>query len=206
MTMLNDDSMTMPVHPHSGLTALGFRKNGAPIFPIKGASEDGSQESTESTDGSTDPGDEQPPTEDTAKVFDEKYVKSLRDENARYRTQAKANAEKAKAYDEYVESQKTEAQKRDEEFARIQSERDELAVKLLRTSVAAKKNLPPSLASRLQGSTEEEMEADADALLADLKVTTKQTSTPEQTGAGVTGEAEGITPEGYVKTLAARGA
>lgn len=31
----------LPVHPFTGLTAIGFRRNGAPIWPIKGGSEDG---------------------------------------------------------------------------------------------------------------------------------------------------------------------
>lgn len=30
----------LPVHPRTGLTALGFRRNGAPIWPVMGAAED----------------------------------------------------------------------------------------------------------------------------------------------------------------------
>lgn len=30
----------LPVHPFTGLTAIGYRRNGAPIWPIKGGSED----------------------------------------------------------------------------------------------------------------------------------------------------------------------
>lgn len=34
-------AVELPVHPRTGLTAIGFRRNGAPIWPIKGGSEDG---------------------------------------------------------------------------------------------------------------------------------------------------------------------
>lgn len=31
----------LPVHPFTGLTAIGFRRNGDPIWPVRGGSEDG---------------------------------------------------------------------------------------------------------------------------------------------------------------------
>lgn len=46
-------SKELPIHPFSGLTAVGFRKNGMPIFPIKGASDDGAPT-----------GEENPPKDD----------------------------------------------------------------------------------------------------------------------------------------------
>jgi hypothetical protein len=39
----------MPVHPYTGLTAIGLRLNGAPIWPVRGGAEDG--------DGAGDGGD-----------------------------------------------------------------------------------------------------------------------------------------------------
>ncbi len=141
------------------------------------------------------------------KTFDAEYVKSLRKEAARYRTENKELSEKAKAFDEWNESQKSEQQKKDEALAAAQSELAQMRSELLRSKVASKKQLPPSLVARLKGETEEELEADADALLADLKdqYAPKQKSSPEQTGAGVVGESEGITPESYTALLAQRG-
>lgn len=158
------------------------------------------------------PADEAPANEtveiptDEPKTFDAEYVKSLRQEAAKYRTQAKDNADKAKSYDEYVEAQKTEQEKKDEALAAAQSELAQMRAELLRSQVASKKQLPPSLVSRLRGETAEELEADADALLADLKgqYAPKQKTSPDQTGAGVVGEAESLTPEAYVELLSKR--
>lgn len=52
----------LPIHPRSGLRALGFRRNGAPIWPIMGASEDhdgdttGGDADTSTTEDATDSG------------------------------------------------------------------------------------------------------------------------------------------------------
>lgn len=45
----------LPTHPRTGLTALGFRRNGAPIWPVRGASPDDPGDGDGSTDDSTDP-------------------------------------------------------------------------------------------------------------------------------------------------------
>jgi len=130
----------------------------------------------------------------------------LRQEAAKYRTQAKDLAEKAKAYDEYVESQKSESQKLADALKATSHERDEIRNELLRLQVASKKNLPGPLADRLRGGTLEEMEADADALLAGLsgQFVAKQKPTPEQTGAGVVGEAGDISADDFLNILRSR--
>lgn len=83
-------------------------------------------------------------------------------------TAAKANEAAAKRLAEFEESQKTEAQK-------LQEERDAARIELatersarLRAEVAADKGIPASL---LSGSTQEELEASADALIAFKGVT-----------------------------------
>lgn len=146
------------------------------------------------------------PVNDEGKTFDADYVKSLRQEAAKYRTQAKEMAEKAKAYDEYVESQKSEAQKVSDALEAATRERDTLKAELLRHQVAAKKNLPGALVERLRGETLEEMEADADSLLAGLKdqFVAKQKPTPDQTGAGVVGENPEPTAEDFLNILKSR--
>ena len=69
--------------------------------------------------------------------------------------------------------------------------------------VASSKNLPASLVGRLQGNSVEELEADADALMSDLKsqFVERQKSTPEQTGAGVVGGAEEASIENFLEML-----
>ncbi len=126
-----------------------------------------------------------------AKSFDEDYVKSLRSEAAKYRTQAREYAEKAKAYDEHVQSQKSEQERMAEALDAASRERDALRSEMLRMKVAQEKQLPASLVDRLRGDTEEEMMADADSLLEGLKgALPRPKPSAEQTGAGVTGDAD----------------
>jgi hypothetical protein len=80
--------------------------------------------------------------------------------------QAKANADAAKKLKDIEDRDLSELE-------RLQRDRDELSKKLpatelraARFEVALDKGLPKELAARLQGSTVEEMAADADALLA----------------------------------------
>jgi hypothetical protein len=120
-------------------------------------------------------------------LFDAEYVRKLRAEAAKYRTEAKQAAEKARQWDEHSEAQKSELEKAREAAQQAQAELQEARGEALRARVAASKGLPPALADRLRGTTEEEVEADADALLE--AVTAKRQPPPgrRQTGAGVTG-------------------
>lgn len=163
---------------------------------------------TEVTDAPVESAKEE--TVDTAstepKTFDESYVKELRAEAAKYRTQNKELAEKAKAYDEYVESQKSEQEKQAEALAAAIKERDALRVEMMRSRIASAKNLPASLVDRLRGETEDEMLADADALLEGLKgnFVEKKATSPHETGAGVVGDAKSTSVEDFLDMLAKR--
>lgn len=64
------------------------------------------------------------------------------------------------------DAQKTEAQRLTEQLAAAQAEAATARSEALRLKVATAKGLPAAFAARLQGGTEEEMSADADALLA----------------------------------------
>lgn len=149
--------------------------------------------------------DSNAPAED-AKTFDEAYVKELRQEAAKYRTQNKELQEKAKAYDEYVDSQKSEQEKQAEALSTAEKERDALRSELLRMKIASAKNLPASLVDRLRGETEEEMMADADNLLEGLKSSfvEKKSASPQETGAGVVGEAKTHSVEDFIDMLKSR--
>lgn len=115
---------------------------------------------TPDSDGAEQPqAGEQEPT-----VFDADYVKSLRAEAAKYRTEAKANAEAAKRLAALEESQKTETERLTERLTAA----EQRALDAARYEVALEKGLTRSQAKRLVGSTAEELAADADELLADL--------------------------------------
>ena len=141
-----------------------------------------------------------------AKTFDEGYVKELRQEAAKYRTQNKELMEKAQKYDEFVESQKSEQEKQAEALAQAVKERDAMRAEMLRMKIASAKNLPASLVDRLRGETEEEMMADADNLLEGLKSSfvKKQAPSAQETGAGVVGEAKSHSVEDFISMLQKR--
>lgn len=141
-----------------------------------------------------------------AKTFDEAYVKELRQEAAKYRTQNKELLEKAQKYDEFVESQKSEQEKQAEALQAAMKERDALRSEMLRMKIASAKNLPASLVDRLRGETEEEMMADADNLLEGLKgnFVPKKATSPQETGAGVVGEAKSHSVEDFLEMLSKR--
>lgn len=67
------------------------------------------------------------------------------------------------------EQQATAQQTLEQRLAALEKERDEKGVENLRLKIASRKQLPEDLADRLRGTTAEELEADADRLLAHLK-------------------------------------
>lgn len=102
---------------------------------------------------------EQPPQDS----FDAEYVKKLRRENAEWRTKARHNEEAAKKLAEIEEANKTEAQKQAEQLQALQQENEQLRIQALTAQVAQAKGVPANL---LRGSSQEELEAAADELLA----------------------------------------
>lgn len=94
------------------------------------------------------------------KVFDEAYVKKLREENARYRTEAKGNAEAAARLAEIEEAQKSEAQKAAEKIQALEKENEafkqEKQVQEWASEITKGSHIPPSA---LRGSTKEELDA-----------------------------------------------
>ncbi len=79
------------------------------------------------------------------------------------RAEADANRDAAQRLAEIEEANKTAEQKQREALARAEAELAELRVGKLRAEVAAAKGVPAGL---LTGSTQEELEASADALIA----------------------------------------
>lgn len=71
-------------------------------------------------------------------TFDADYVAKLRKEAAKYRTEAKANADAAKKLAEIEESTKTEQQKLEERLAEAQQAADQARAEALRFKIASK--------------------------------------------------------------------
>ena len=93
------------------------------------------------------------------------YIRRLRDENAGHRTKLKETNQKLQ---EYEDRNKSESQKLADRAEAAERAAAESTARLLRYEVAADKGLPMSLAGRLQGSSKEELEADAEKLKKDF--------------------------------------
>lgn len=79
---------------------------------------------------------------------------------------AKANAAAAKKLAQIEDANKTEQQRLEERATAAERRAAETESALLRMRVAVAKQLPSELVDRLRGSSEQELSADADALLA----------------------------------------
>ncbi|MGW4119880.1 hypothetical protein [Nocardia sp. NPDC004711] len=169
-------SINLPVHQIFG-TAIGLRRNGAPIWPIRGASPEGDPPA-DAPPPQTPAPDPTPPDPAPDPVDDnlgDPGKKALDAER-----QARKDAEKAlkaaqAAVKAYEDAKKTDAEKQAERIAGLEKD----AAKALRYEAAEKAGLSLSLAQRLNGSTLDEMIADAKEFKALIGGGAAQTSTTE---------------------------
>lgn len=106
------------------------------------------------------------PSEDALPAEVKAILKKERDLTRAAQKQSSADALKIKAFED---AGKTESEKLLAERDALKAENAKLQIETLRRDVAAAKGLDPKAIARLQGSTREEMEADADELLTLLK-------------------------------------
>lgn len=110
---------------------------------------------------------ETPPEGESEPTVEDERLKKARSEAKNLRDRAKAAEAELAAI---KQSQMTEAEKAE---ARLKAAEDQVPT-LLKRAVAAETGLPPELAGRLVGDSEEELKADADALKALLAPTEGQ--------------------------------
>lgn len=96
----------------------------------------------------------------------------------KHEERAKANFEDAQKWREYLESQKSEDEKREEELARTRLELEELRSASIKKDIALEKAIPTTLLKYLTGTTREELEAQADELLSVIAESAKPNSKP----------------------------
>jgi hypothetical protein len=87
----------------------------------------------------------------------------------KFEAEAKKNAGAAQRLSEAEEADKTEIQRAKDKEAAADARAKAAELRADRLEVAAAKGLSPTLAARLMGETREEIEADADELMAQLK-------------------------------------
>jgi hypothetical protein len=114
------------------------------------------QETTEA------PNDGQEPVAEKPKTFDEGYVKTLRQEAAKYRTEAQQAKERVS---EFEEANQTELEKLTSKNTSLTDEARVTKAENIRLRVAIDKKIPADLIDRLRGDTQEELDADAEKLL-----------------------------------------
>lgn len=119
--------------------------------------EDTTEETTTEQEDAPKGGTETDPADEVAKW------KALARKNEE---QAKKNAEAAKRLQELEDAQKTDQEKQAERLAELESTAKESSLEAARLRVALRKGLDEKQAKRLVGTTEEELEQDADDLVA----------------------------------------
>jgi hypothetical protein len=105
--------------------------------------------------------------------FDRMVADRLNRERAKFADYNDLRAKAAK-FDEAEQANKTELEREREARAAAERERDSVRSEALRVTVAAEKGLTPTQAKRLVGTTREELEKDADELLAEFKPAEKK--------------------------------
>jgi hypothetical protein len=120
----------LPVHPTTGLTALGLRRNGVPIWPVRGGApdddtgDDADSDSADddSSDGTDDDGADQ--LGDAGKqALDRMKAKLLSEKAARKALQAQLDAAGKPADDDTPDPAELRKQARDEARAEVLNER-----------------------------------------------------------------------------------
>ena len=134
------------------------------------------------------------------KTFDADYVKTLRSENARYRTEAQ---EVKKRLEELETRDASELEKAQRKATKAEQEAAQAASKLTRYEVAAEKGLPADTLDLLSGNTREELEAKADRILELVKNRTDTDTRPDFDGGARESAPEPKSPEEAHNALAA---
>ncbi|MDH6279349.1 hypothetical protein [Prescottella agglutinans] len=110
---------------------------------------------------------EQAQEADAPQVFTAEYVEKLRKENAKHRTEAKANAEAAQRLAEIEDANKSETQRLSEALTAAERDRDSARTEALRLRIATKYGVSDEDADLfLTGSNEEALTKQAERLAA----------------------------------------
>lgn len=97
-------------------------------------------------------------------TFDREYVQKLRQESARYRTEAKEAETLRKRVKEIEDAEKSDLERTQTRAETAEHERDQAQVELLRLRVAAKHSIPEDLIDLVSGTTEDEINDRAERL------------------------------------------
>jgi hypothetical protein len=122
----------------------------------------------------------------------------------KHEDQWKANASKVDEYDRLVEASKSDQERLEERATKAASQAESLEAENLRLKVAIAKGVPPELIGRLQGSTQKELEKDADTLM-DLVKPNGQQQPDLRAAAGQQRVTNDATADDWLRRMAGRG-
>lgn len=165
----------LPVHPHTGLTALGIGQRG-PIWPVLGGAPDddggsagddkGTTDSKTGDAGSADKGfppntrwQDMTPEQQTAYWM---HQSRKHEDNSKKRGDYDELKAKADKLDQLEASRKTEQQKLAERAEAAEKKAADAELRMLKREIAEEKGIPLAQADRLRGDTREAIEADAE--------------------------------------------
>lgn len=179
----------LPFHPFTGLRAIGLRRDGRPIYPIRGGSEPptapppGDPAPAPTSPPAPTPGQPAPTDDKPLGPAGEKALATEREARKALEKQLAALAPLQKLAEAIGGGQqqpggKSEVELLNERFAQLEQNAAEERTARWRLEVAAEKGLTPQQASRLVGGTREELAADADALVALFPATPAGPRTP----------------------------
>lgn len=179
-------STLLPVHPVFG-RAIGLRRNGSPIWTIRGASSEGDPPNPApagTPPAGTPPASTTPPATPPAPPADPKPAdpdplgdggkKALEAERAARKAAEKAQREAEAKVKTFEDAQKTEAERNADRIRTLEKD----AAKALRYEAAAAAGIPLTSAHRLQGDTLEALTADAEAYKAEIGGATPPSGDP----------------------------
>jgi hypothetical protein len=172
----------LPVHPFTGLTALGLRRNGAPIWPVRGGAEDGD---AAADDGGDSAGDAPEDLGDAGKQAIDR-MKAERNAARNELRQVKEQLDKLSPLQKLADAlggqssgdAPTDLESLTERLSRHESELAAERLARHRVEVAAEKGLTPAQAKRLVGKSRDELAADADEIIRDFPAAAAGTNRP----------------------------
>lgn len=128
-------------------------------------------------------------------------IRRLRSESKTHRLSARKLEQKVK---EFEDQNKTEQQRLEERAVTAEGKAQTAEQQLARFKIAAEKGIPPQLVGRLQGSTPEELEADAEQLKQEFGLTDKGPETDFDAGARRSAAGSPKTMNGLIREAVGR--
>lgn len=148
----------------AALRIIGYRRDGSPIWPIAGGSDTPPADSQPDDSGDT-PGEPDEPQDSDTDPDPSAEASKWKSLARKHEAQAKKNADAARRLAEIEDANKSEIQKAADKAAEAEKRAEQAEAKALRFEVATDKGVPKHLHRFLTGTTQEELEEQADALL-----------------------------------------